>query len=214
MQRPLVSRCATIAVAGASEAVEEWGFVGGGAALGDVECSEPHVVLSVEDSVEDAEEESSQTLNTGGIRTEVYSRTIPSFVNFERLVIEALTGVTGKFSPRLLEENDQLVRVIVEYQRKGRATECVRLQLKTLAFVLQHKYKGKRARILVHQRGKKTQTHGEANKEECFCVAAKLEEIPVEGAQSLAVDHTGDCSICMDSFHWLTGLVIWYKEEL
>ncbi|XP_019361111.1 PREDICTED: SS18-like protein 2 [Crocodylus porosus] len=29
---------------------------------------------------------------------------------------------------RLLEENDQLIRAIVEYQSKGRATECVQYQ--------------------------------------------------------------------------------------
>ncbi|XP_048190692.1 SS18-like protein 2 [Perognathus longimembris pacificus] len=29
---------------------------------------------------------------------------------------------------RLLEENDQLVRCIVEYQNKGRANECVQYQ--------------------------------------------------------------------------------------
>nr|XP_056718850.1 SS18-like protein 2 [Euleptes europaea] len=29
---------------------------------------------------------------------------------------------------RLLEENDQLIRCIVEYQNKGRATECVQHQ--------------------------------------------------------------------------------------
>jgi len=27
--------------------------------------------------------------------------------------------------PQLLEENDQLIRCIVEYQSKGRATDCV-----------------------------------------------------------------------------------------
>ncbi|XP_075432494.1 SS18-like protein 2 [Ascaphus truei] len=29
---------------------------------------------------------------------------------------------------RLLEENDQLIRCIVEYQNKGRATECAQYQ--------------------------------------------------------------------------------------
>ncbi|XP_069907082.1 SS18-like protein 2 isoform X2 [Oryctolagus cuniculus] len=29
---------------------------------------------------------------------------------------------------RLLEENDQLIRCIVEYQNKGRANECVQYQ--------------------------------------------------------------------------------------
>uniref|UniRef100_W5M1X5 Ss18, like 2 n=2 Tax=Lepisosteidae TaxID=7915 RepID=W5M1X5_LEPOC len=29
---------------------------------------------------------------------------------------------------RLLDENDQLVRCITEYQQKGRATECVQYQ--------------------------------------------------------------------------------------
>ncbi|KFO81336.1 SS18-like protein 2 [Cuculus canorus] len=29
---------------------------------------------------------------------------------------------------RLLEENDQLIRCIVEYQSKGRATDCVQYQ--------------------------------------------------------------------------------------
>ncbi|XP_041252180.1 SS18-like protein 2 [Pyrgilauda ruficollis] len=29
---------------------------------------------------------------------------------------------------RLLEENDQLIRCIVEYQNKGRATDCVQYQ--------------------------------------------------------------------------------------
>ncbi|XP_006028193.1 SS18-like protein 2 [Alligator sinensis] len=29
---------------------------------------------------------------------------------------------------QLLEENDQLIRAIVEYQSKGRATECVQYQ--------------------------------------------------------------------------------------
>lgn len=39
--------------------------------------------------------------------------------------------------------------------------------------------------------------------------------MPVEGEQSLAVDHTGDCSICMESLHWEEGgMFIWYKEEL
>ncbi|KGL76461.1 SS18-like 2, partial [Tinamus guttatus] len=30
--------------------------------------------------------------------------------------------------PQLLEENDQLIRCIVEYQSKGRATDCVQYQ--------------------------------------------------------------------------------------
>uniref|UniRef100_A0A2I3H259 SS18 N-terminal domain-containing protein n=1 Tax=Nomascus leucogenys TaxID=61853 RepID=A0A2I3H259_NOMLE len=30
---------------------------------------------------------------------------------------------------RLLEENDQLIRCIVEYQNKGRANECIQCQL-------------------------------------------------------------------------------------
>lgn len=38
--------------------------------------------------------------------------------------------------------------------------------------------------------------------------------MPAGGAQSLAVDQTGDWSICIVSFHWLTGFVMWYKEEL
>lgn len=37
----------------------------------------------------------------------------------------------------------------------------------------------------------------------------------VEGEQSLAVDQTGDCSICMESLHWDEGaMFIWYREEL
>lgn len=44
----------------------------------------------------------------------------------------------------------------------------------------------------------------------CCCgVNGKPEEIPEDGGQSLAVDHTGDCSICMESPHWLEGMVIW-----
>ncbi|XP_041078151.1 SS18-like protein 2 [Polyodon spathula] len=46
-------------------------------------------------------------------------------------VPEKLRGraqINQEIIQRLLEENDQLVRVIVEYQRKGRATECVRYQ--------------------------------------------------------------------------------------
>ena len=38
--------------------------------------------------------------------------------------------------------------------------------------------------------------------------------MPVEGEQSPAVDHTGDCNICMESPHWEEGMFIWYKEEL
>lgn len=39
--------------------------------------------------------------------------------------------------------------------------------------------------------------------------------MPVEGGQSLAVDHTGDWSIGMESPHWEEGgMFIWYKEEL
>ncbi|XP_023790656.1 SS18-like protein 2, partial [Cyanistes caeruleus] len=30
--------------------------------------------------------------------------------------------------PQLLEENDQLIRCIVEYQSKGRAADCVQYQ--------------------------------------------------------------------------------------
>ncbi|KAK4814381.1 hypothetical protein QYF61_018140 [Mycteria americana] len=36
------------------------------------------------------------------------------------------TGPAG--SAELLEENDQLIRCIVEYQSKGRATDCVQYQ--------------------------------------------------------------------------------------
>ena len=34
-----------------------------------------------------------------------------------------VSGVSS--SPQLLEENDQLIRCITEYQQKGRAVECV-----------------------------------------------------------------------------------------
>ncbi|MGH0115210.1 UNVERIFIED_CONTAM: hypothetical protein FKN15_070730 [Acipenser sinensis] len=94
-------------------------------------------------------------------------------------VPEKLRGraqINQEIIQRLLEENDQLVRIIVEYQRKGRAAECVRLQLKTWAFVQQHKYKVKRARVLVHQQGKKTQTHGETPAENMgICAAAQVQ---------------------------------------
>ncbi|XP_033898471.2 SS18-like protein 2 [Acipenser ruthenus] len=46
-------------------------------------------------------------------------------------VPEKLRGraqINQEIIQRLLEENDQLVRIIVEYQRKGRAAECVRYQ--------------------------------------------------------------------------------------
>ncbi|KAI1235351.1 hypothetical protein IHE44_0002210, partial [Lamprotornis superbus] len=71
----------------------------------------------------------------------------------------------------LLEENDQLIRCIVEYQSKGHATDCVHMNNQ-----------------------------------------AKLEEMPAAGAQSLA--HMGDWSICMVSLHWLTGLLMGYRDVL
>ncbi|XP_010211814.1 PREDICTED: SS18-like protein 2 [Tinamus guttatus] len=37
-------------------------------------------------------------------------------------------GADGRSLPQLLEENDQLIRCIVEYQSKGRATDCVQYQ--------------------------------------------------------------------------------------
>ncbi|XP_025892309.1 SS18-like protein 2 [Nothoprocta perdicaria] len=40
---------------------------------------------------------------------------------------ETLAGHTAG-GRRLLEENDQLIRCIVEYQSKGRATDCVQYQ--------------------------------------------------------------------------------------
>nr|XP_006130622.1 SS18-like protein 2 [Pelodiscus sinensis] len=36
--------------------------------------------------------------------------------------------MTQKTRQSLLDENDQLIRCIVEYQNKGRATECVQYQ--------------------------------------------------------------------------------------
>lgn len=36
--------------------------------------------------------------------------------------------------------------------------------------------------------------------------------MPAAGAQSLA--HMGDWSICMVSLHWLTGLLMGYRDEL
>ncbi|XP_040184003.1 SS18-like protein 2 [Rana temporaria] len=42
--------------------------------------------------------------------------------------LRARAQVTEDNVQRLLEENDQLIRCIVEYQSKGRATECSQYQ--------------------------------------------------------------------------------------
>lgn len=39
----------------------------------------------------------------------------------------------------------------------------------------------------------------------CWGKGKPDERPPPEGEQSLAVDHTADCSICMESLHWLEG---------